>query len=190
MSETSGIMNFAVTPDAVRAAFGLAGVVHFPRYDAVRNHVDDRTALFLSCVGLPDCEWFMSKSGLREADSVDLTEWYRDKGGVPDECRDWLVLGLFAETTLALAPGSGTVHSIGDTEGRLVYAPIHRDVESLVYALTKFEILRRQLSGGSEGVEARVDSLRAEITGFDPLPFADGESQWNLAVEEVIDGIW
>ncbi|MEV8408608.1 SUKH-4 family immunity protein [Streptomyces niveus] len=190
MSETSGIMNFAVTPDAVRTAFGLAGVVHFPRYDAVRNHVDDRTALFLSCVGLPDCEWFMSKAGLRETDSVDLAEWYRDKGGVPDECRDWLVLGLFAETTLALAPGSGTVYSIGDAEGRLVYAPIHRDVESLVYALTKFENLRRQLSDDGEGVEARVDSLRAEITEFDPLPFADDESQWSLAVEEVIDGIW
>ncbi|WP_405850752.1 SUKH-4 family immunity protein [Streptomyces niveus] len=71
-----------------------------------------------------------------------------------------------------------------------MYAPIHRDVESLVYALTKFENLRRQLSGGSEGVGARVDRLRAEITEFDPLPFADDESQWNLAVEEVIDGIW
>ncbi|MFG2174451.1 SUKH-4 family immunity protein [Streptomyces niveus] len=183
-------MNFAVTPDAVRTAFGLSGVVHFPRYDAVRDHVDDRTALFLSCVGLPDSEWFMSRAGLSATDSIDLTAWYRDRGRVPDECRDWLVLGLFAETTLALAPGSGTVHSVGDGETHLVYAPIHRDVESLVYALTKFENLRRQLGRDSEGVEARVDGLRAEITEFDPLPFADDESQWNLALEEVVDGIW
>ncbi|MFC8824220.1 hypothetical protein ACFT9I_02560 [Streptomyces sp. NPDC057137] len=39
-------------------------------------------------------------------------------------------------------------------------------------------------------VEARVDALRAEISEFDPLPFADDESQWTLALEEVIDGIW
>ncbi|WP_405676089.1 SUKH-4 family immunity protein [Streptomyces sp. NBC_01511] len=183
-------MHFAVTPDEVLTAFGLSGVVYFPRYKAAHSHLDDRTALFLSSVGLPDAEWFMSKAGLTEADSINLAEWYSDKGGVPDECRDWLVLGLIAETTLALAPDSGTVHSLGDGETQLVYAPIHRDVESLVYTLTRFESVRRQLAYDTEDVEARMDALRTEISGFDPLPFEDGESQWNLALEEVIDGIW
>ncbi|MET9553271.1 SUKH-4 family immunity protein [Streptomyces sp. NPDC006645] len=75
--------------------------------------------LFLSTVGLPDTEWFMSKAGLGAADFIGLNEWYGNRGGVPDECRDWLVLGLFAETTLALGPDSGTVYSLGDGETRL-----------------------------------------------------------------------
>lgn len=184
-------MNFAVTPDEVLATFGLSGVVCFPRYNAAHHQVNERTTLFLSSVGLPDAEWFMSKAGLRAGDSINLAEWYSNRGKVPDECRNWLVLGLFAETTLALAPDSGTVYSLGDGETQLVYAPIHRDVESLVYTLTKFESLRQQLAADdTEDVEARLDALRAEISEFDPLPFEDDDSQWNLALEEVIDGIW
>lgn len=138
----------------------------------------------------------MSRAGLGADDSINLAEWYGTRGTVPEECRNWLVLGLFADTTLALAPDSGTVYSLGDGETQLVYAPIHRDVESLVHTLTKFERLRQELADDAEDaedaedVEARMDALRAEITEFDPLPFEDHESQWNLALEEVIDGIW
>lgn len=59
-----------------------------------------------------------------------------------------------------------------------------------MYALTKFEALRRQLENDDEETEERVDTLRGEITEFDPLPFADEDSQWHLAFEEAIDGIW
>lgn len=84
-------MTFAVTPDAVRSAFGLSGVVYFPRYDAVRQHVGDRTAHFLSSVGLPDTEWFMSKAGLRATDSVNLAEWYSEEvvDGIWWRSHDW-----------------------------------------------------------------------------------------------------
>ncbi|MFF8965901.1 hypothetical protein ACF1BK_24500 [Streptomyces globisporus] len=44
-------MKFAVTADDVRSVIGLSGVVHFPRYDAPHNRLDDRTALLLSAVG-------------------------------------------------------------------------------------------------------------------------------------------
>lgn len=109
---------------------------------------------------------------------------------MPKKCHDWLVLGMFADTTLALAPDTGTVYALGDGE-TLVYRAIHRDVESLVFALTKFQILQRELESGDGGdTEERVDALRAEITEFDPLPFQDQDSQWHLAFEEVIDGIW
>ncbi|MDX2407321.1 SUKH-4 family immunity protein [Streptomyces microflavus] len=183
-------MNFAVTADDVRSAFGLTGVVHFPRYNAPHNQLNDRTALFLSSIGLPDTEWFMSKASLRTDDPINLVSWYGARGTVPASCRHWLVLGLFADTTLALDPDQGTVYALGEGEEELVYHPIHRDVESLVYALTKFEALRRQLENDDEETEERVDALRGEITEFDPLPFADEDSQWHLAFEEVIDGIW
>ncbi|MFE6132056.1 SUKH-4 family immunity protein [Streptomyces sp. NPDC056437] len=184
-------MNFAMTPDEVRTAFGLKRVVYFPHCSAQHNQINDRAALLLSSVGLPDTEWFMSKASLRADDSINLIEWYGDKGTVPKECHDWPVLGMFAETTLALAPDTGTVYALGDGETHLVYTPLHRDVESLVYSLTKFQILQQELEDGDdEDTEQRVDALRAEITAFDPLPFQDEDSQWHLTFEEVIDGIW
>ncbi|MFJ2647915.1 SUKH-4 family immunity protein [Streptomyces sp. NPDC087420] len=153
--------------------------------------MDDRTALVLSSIGLPDTEWFMSKASLRADDSINLTQWYGDKGTVPKECADWLVLGMFADTTLALAPDTGTVYALGDGETELLYTPIHRDVESLVYALTKFQILQQELEDHDDAdAEDRIDTLRAEITEFDPLPFEDENSQWHVTFEEVIDGIW
>ncbi|MFD0118121.1 SUKH-4 family immunity protein [Streptomyces sp. NPDC058320] len=184
-------MNFAVTPDEVRTVFGLSGVVFFPRYNAVHNRMNDRTALLLSSVGLPDTEWFMSKASLSATDSVNVAQRYSNRGTVPKECHDWLVLGLFADTTVALAPDTGMVYALGDGEDELVYTPIHRDVESLTYALPKFAVLRQELENNDgDDLEERVDGLRAKISELDQLPFEDEDSQWNLAFEEVIDGIW
>ncbi|MFJ9110630.1 SUKH-4 family immunity protein [Streptomyces sp. NPDC102283] len=183
-------MNSLLTADDVRSVFGLTGVVHFPRYEAPHHRLDDRTALVLSTIGLPDTEWFMSRASLRADDLIDLVGWCGSRGAVPDSCRHWLVLGLFADTTLALDPDRGTVHALGEGVNGLLHKPIHRDVESLVYALTRFETLHRQLANDDEEAEGRVDALRAEITSVDPLPFADEDSPWHLALEEVVDGIW
>ncbi|MGW6405433.1 SUKH-4 family immunity protein [Streptomyces sp. NPDC055134] len=184
-------MSRAVSPDELVGAFGLSGVVYFPRYDAAQNRLNDTTALLLSSVGLPDTEWFMSKASLSPTDSINVAEWNSNWGTVPKECHDWLVLGLFADTTLALAPDTVIVYALGDGETQLAYTPIHHDVDSLVYALAKFETLRQELADANgEGVEERVDGLRAEISEFDPLPFEAEDYQRNLAFEEVIDGIW
>ncbi|MFB6665690.1 MULTISPECIES: SUKH-4 family immunity protein [unclassified Streptomyces] len=183
-------MKFVITADEVRSVFGLSGVVHFPRHDAPHNRLNDRTARLLSAVGLPDTAWFMSKASLRTDDVVDLVSWYGSRGAVPPACRRWLVLGLFAETTLALDPDEGAVYAIAEGEEEINYSPMHRDVESLVYALTKFEALLQELERDRERVGERVDALRGAITEFDPLAFADEESPWNLAFEEVIDGVW
>ncbi|MFH8253519.1 SUKH-4 family immunity protein [Streptomyces roseolus] len=184
-------MDFAVTADEVRDVFGLTGVVHFPHDSAPHGRLDRRTAHLLSTVGLPDTAWFLSKASLRADDRIDLPRWYAERGSVPEECRDWLVLALFADTTLALDPGSGTVHSLGDGPAGLAYSSLHRDVESLVYAVTAFETLLRDLSDGGRGAAARrADASRARITAHDPLPFAHPDSPWHLALEEVVDGIW
>ncbi|NGO75227.1 hypothetical protein G6045_05970 [Streptomyces sp. YC504] len=184
-------MNFVVSADEVRAAFGLTGVVYFPRYSSPHHQLNDRTAQLLSGIGLPDTEWFMSKASLRADDSINLRQWYADKGTVPKESHDWLVLAMFADTTLALAPETGTIYALGDSEQGLVCKPLHRDAESLVYALTQFQLLQQELEDSDdEDREERVDALRAHIIAFDPLPFEDEESQWHLTFEEFIDGIW
>ncbi|MEV6199600.1 SUKH-4 family immunity protein [Streptomyces sp. NPDC051771] len=191
----------SVTADEVRAVFGLTGVVHFPHDSALHDsaphghalhhRLDRRTAHLLSTVGLPDTEWFMSKASLRADDPVDVPRWYARWGAVPEECRGWLVLALFADTTLALDPASGTVHALGDGPTEMTHSPLHRDVESLVHALTAFETLRQDLPDDDrDAVSRRVDALRARITAHDPLPFAHEESPWHLVLEEVADGIW
>ncbi|MEU2503442.1 hypothetical protein ABZ621_01890 [Streptomyces sp. NPDC007863] len=38
--------------------------------------------------------------------------------------------------------------------------------------------------------DTTLDALRARITAHDPLPFANEESPWHLALEEVAGGIW
>ncbi|MGW6286951.1 SUKH-4 family immunity protein [Streptomyces sp. NPDC055107] len=183
-------MKSALTADDVRSVFGLTGVVHFPRYDAPHHRLDDRTAFVLSAIGLPDTPWFMARASLRADDFIDLAGRYGGRGPVPDSCRHWLVLGLLADTTLALDPDRGTVHALGDGVNGLVHHPIHRDAESLVYALTRFEALCRRPGNDDGAIEERVDALRADITSFDPLPFADEDSPWHLVLEEVVDGIW
>ncbi|WP_411097213.1 SUKH-4 family immunity protein [Streptomyces sp. 020-2-3H-GM] len=180
----------AATADRVRSVFGLTGVVLFPRHDAPHHGLDDRTALFLSRVGLPDTVWFMARASLRADDPVDLAGWYGGRGSVPARCRHWLVLALFADTTLALDPDDGAVYALAEGEEHLEYRPLHRDVASLVCALTAFEVLLGEREEDGGGVGERVDALREEITAFDALPFADEDSPWNLALEEVVDGIW
>ncbi|MFF7496884.1 hypothetical protein [Streptomyces rubiginosohelvolus] len=71
----------------------------------------------------------MSKASLRTDGPVDLVSWYGSRGAVPPACRHRLVLGLFAETTLALDPDEGIVHALADGEEEVNYSPIHRDVE-------------------------------------------------------------
>ncbi|MET9347576.1 SUKH-4 family immunity protein [Streptomyces termitum] len=85
--------------------------------------LDARTAHLLSTVGLPDTEWFMAKASLRADDHVDIPRWYRTRGTVPRECRDWLVLGMLAATALGLDPNSGTVYALGDGPTHMTYRP-------------------------------------------------------------------
>ena len=110
-------MSFAVSPDELLHTFGLTGVVHCPRYWASHNRLDTRTADFLSGVGLPDVDYFKSKAGVGQIESVSLAEWFGPADGVlPEECRTWLVLGHFTASVIALAPETGKVYAFGDGE--------------------------------------------------------------------------
>ena len=182
-------MEFAVTSDGMLETFGLAGVVFFLSYESEGNQLDRRTAEFLSRVGLPDNQYFMAKASVGQEESIRLESWFgSERGTLPQECREWLVLGHFVASLIALDPVSGKVYAFGEGEPLDAYEHLHRDVESLAYALYLFGKFEEE--GDEEEVEQRVERLRSRIEAFDPLPFADEQSQWNLIFEEVIDGIW
>ncbi|MGW7818598.1 SUKH-4 family immunity protein [Streptomyces puniciscabiei] len=184
-------MSFAASSHEVLESFGLTGVVYFPRYDSADNLLDERTALFLSQVGLPDTRWFKSKASVGQGESVSLADWFRPEDGVlPEECSGWLVLACFAASLLALDPKSGKVYAFGEGDPLESYTELHRDVESLVCSLQLFQQFLKQERGDDDELEARVDHLRSQISGFDAAPFNDDDSQWSLVLEEVLDGTW
>ncbi|MGQ4361722.1 SUKH-4 family immunity protein [Streptomyces sp. SAS_272] len=183
-------MSFAVTPDELLSTFGLSGVVHFPRYESPDNRLDTRTADFLSCVGLPHDETFKSKASVGQEESILLTEWFRPEDGtLPEECHSWLILGYFAASVIALDPPTGKVYAFGEGEPLNTYTHLHRDVESLVYALN---LLKRfdERERSDADIEEQAEQLRARIQDFDATPFEHDQSQWNLIIDEIIEGIW
>ncbi|MER5222105.1 SUKH-4 family immunity protein [Streptomyces flaveus] len=184
-------MSFAVTPDEILSTFGLSGVVYFPRYKSPDNQLDTRTADFLSQVGLPHDESFKSKASVGQDESILLTEWFRPKDGtLPEECHSWLVLGYFTASVIALDPHTGKVYAFGEGESLSVYTPLHRDVESLVHALNLFKKFDEHERDDDADIGEQVEQLRARIRAFDATPFEDNQSQWNLILDEVIEGIW
>ncbi|KOV28338.1 SUKH-4 family immunity protein [Streptomyces sp. XY152] len=183
-------MSFTVSADELLGAFGLTGVVYFPRHEEPDSRLDVRTADFLSRIGLPDDEYFKSKAGVGQEESIRLAEWFGPEGGpLPEECGSWLVLAHFAASLITLDPESGKVYAFGEGEPLDSYTQLHRDVESLAYALLLFKRFEEHARDDA-GIDEQVDRLRARIEAFDPLPFEDDQSQWNLVLDEVAEGIW
>ncbi|MGX1274887.1 SUKH-4 family immunity protein [Streptomyces phaeoluteigriseus] len=183
-------MSFAVTPDELRSTFGLSGVVYFPRYEVPDSQLDTRTTDFLSQVGLPHDETFKSQASIGQEESILLTEWFRPEDGpLPEECHSWLVLGYLAASVIALDPHTGKVYAFGEGEPLNAYTHLHRDTESLVYALNLFKKFDEQERDDAD-VEEQVEQLRAAVQDFDATPFEDDQSQWNLILDEVLEGIW
>ncbi|MFD7815788.1 SUKH-4 family immunity protein [Streptomyces sp. NPDC059785] len=184
-------MSFAVTPDELLRAFGPSGVVYFPRHASSDSRLDARTAQFLSQVGLPDEQYFMSKASVGSQESINLAAWFRAKDDtLPEQCRSWLVLAYFAASLIALDPESGKVYEFGEGEPLASYRQLHRDVESLVHVLHLFQAFTEHERDDDADIEQQVEQLRARIETFDALPFAYDRSQWNLVLDEVIEGIW
>lgn len=69
------------------------------------------------------------------------------------------------------------------------YVQLHRDVESLVYSLIEFRKLEVDHDNDA-GPEELATRFKQVVSAFDPTPFADEDSQWNLLLEELEHGIW
>ncbi|WP_314247034.1 SUKH-4 family immunity protein [Streptomyces kutzneri] len=184
-------MDFTVTPGELIDAYGLDRITYFPRQRA--TGVETRTAGFLSTVGLPESDVFASRMDVSdpygpEVDAITVGSRFDHYGlQCPEESRSWWSLGYLFTSLIALDPVSGTVYAF--PEGAIGYVELHRDVESLVFALVE---LRKVETDRGNGVAPEVLAARfREVVGtFDPTAFADGESQWSLAVEELEHGIW
>ncbi|MEV7167465.1 SUKH-4 family immunity protein [Streptomyces microflavus] len=183
-------VNFSVTPSQLVQAYGLGGIVYFPRSAAAS---DSRSAAFLSLVGLPHSEAFTAREDVEDLypagfDAITLGSRFDHYGmPCPAESRSWWMLGYLFTSLMALDPTSGKVYAF--PEGSDSYIPLHRDVESLVYALVEF---RKLEIGHDNDVDPEDLSARFKETvgAFDPTPFADEDSPWNLSLEELEHGIW
>lgn len=184
-------MDFTVTSEDLIDAYGLRRITYFPHQCAAA--VDARTADFLGSVGLPLSEVFSSRTDVEdrygpEVNAITLGRRFDHYGlRCPEESRSWWSLGYLFASLLALDPASGTVYAF--PEGAMGYVELHRDIESLVFALIE---LRKVENDRGNGVapEERAARFREVVGAFDPTPFTDGESQWNLALEEFEHGIW
>jgi len=183
-------VNFSVTPGQLVQAYGLGGIVYFPRSAAGS---DSRSAAFLSLVGLPHSEAFTAREDVEAPypdglDAITLGSRFDHYGmPCPAESRSWWMLGYLFTSLIALDPTSGKVYAF--PEGSDSHIPLHRDVESLVYALVAFRKLEIDHDNDvdPEDLSAR---FKETVGAFDPTPFADKNSQWNLSLEELGHGIW
>ncbi|MFD4177616.1 SUKH-4 family immunity protein [Streptomyces anulatus] len=184
-------VNFSVTQNQLVQAYGLDNVKYFPQ--SATAGVSSRSAIFLSLVGLPHSEVFTSREDLEDPypaalDAITLGSRF-DHHGIPcpAESRSWWTLGYLFTSLIALDPASGKVYAF--PEGSSGYLLLHRDVESLVYALIEFRKLEVDHDSDVDPEELSA-RFRETVGAFDSTPFADDESQWNRSLEELEHGIW
>ncbi|MET9378850.1 SUKH-4 family immunity protein [Streptomyces sp. NPDC002992] len=181
-------MSYAVTPDELIRQYGLSGVVYFPRYEH-QPRLDEKTARFLSSVGLPHSDQFMTRT---EGESIKLSDKFSDPekdGDLPAECSSWIEIGWFQYMTLALDPVDGKVYAFPEGTPLDEHEQLHRDVESLVYTLLAFEKFTTACSSGAD-LDTLETRFKDRINSFDPVPFRDEESQWSRIIEGVLEESW
>ncbi|WP_433573651.1 SUKH-4 family immunity protein [Streptomyces sp. CA-251247] len=184
-------VNFSVTPIQLMQAYGLQNIVYFPQSAVV--DFDERSANFLSTVGLPHSEAFTSREDVADPyptdlDAITLGSRFDHYGMTcPRESRSWWMLGYLFTSLVAVDPKSAKVYAF--PEGSSGYVELHRDVESLVYALIEFRKLEVEHDNDADPEELAA-RFKQVVGAFDPIPFADEESQWNLSLEELEHGMW
>lgn len=185
------IVTFSVTSIQLVRAYGLENIVYFPQ--SGHAEFDPRSANFLSSVGLPHSEVFASRENVEDPypaslDAITLGSRFDHYGmPCPAESRSWWMLGYLFTSLVAVDPKSGTIYAF--PEGATGYIELHRDVESLVYALIEFRKLEVDHDNDVDPEELSA-RFKQVVGAFDLTPFADEDSQWNLSLEELEHGIW
>uniref|UniRef100_A0AAU2VJQ7 SUKH-4 family immunity protein n=1 Tax=Streptomyces sp. NBC_00008 TaxID=2903610 RepID=A0AAU2VJQ7_9ACTN len=170
--------------------FGTQGIVLFPRDAHAVTAGESPSTQFLHEVGLPHDDVFLSRIDTTgpSQDSVLLgAALTQQERPCPPGAEKWLILGYFVDSLLVLDPASQQVFAF--PEGTDKYFPVHRDVESLVYALCalqEFHLAR----DSAHDKQALAEGLRSAIADFDGLPFTDPLSEWNIIYAEILEGTW
>ncbi|MFJ2672764.1 SUKH-4 family immunity protein [Streptomyces sp. NPDC087525] len=179
-------MRHAITSEELIGRYGITGVVYFPRYET-DVYLHEKTASFLSSVGLPHDEQFMTRA---EGTPILLSEKYaHHEEGLPSQCENWLELGWFSYMVIALDPADGKVYAFPEGEPLDAYVQLHRDVESLVYTLLAFQKFADACRSGAD-LDQLESHFKEQINSFDPIPFAAEEPEWTRIIEEILEESW
>ncbi|MEV6652042.1 SUKH-4 family immunity protein [Streptomyces sp. NPDC051219] len=183
-------MSYAINTEDIIRLFGLQGVVLFPRETKPVDPGTSSSVEFLQDVGLPHDDLFLSRidTTAPDKDPVRLAERFAARQRpCPPGAENWLALGYFLDSLLAFDPASARVYAFPDGTDR--HLLMHRNVESLVYALCALQEFHAERDS-TEDEEALAQAMRAQIEEFDALPFVDPISEWNIIYEEIIQGEW
>ncbi|WP_326611133.1 SUKH-4 family immunity protein [Streptomyces scopuliridis] len=179
-------MRHAIMPEELIRRYGITGVVYFPRYETGADF-HEMTASFLSSVGLPHDEQFMTRA---EGESILLSEKYAHHDEeLPSQCESWLDLGWFQYMVIALDPADGKVYAFPEGDPLDSYVQLHRDVESLVYTLLAFQEFADACRSGAD-LDQLETQFKTKINSFDPIPFAADDSEWMRIIEEILEESW
>ncbi len=183
-------LRFSITHDELVAVFGAECVSRSDRREAEEFEFSGPTLEFLCTVGLPS----MPKAEVAAPggecllwDPDEARENGREQHG---ETRGWVVLGNMPGSTLALDPVTGVVH--GSHDDFETHMPLHSDVSSLAYTIhaVKRSLPEIAVAAGQGERDEIIDGLQRFIAERDPLPFADEDSEWNGAFDEIVMGMW
>ncbi|MFC9606287.1 SUKH-4 family immunity protein [Streptomyces niveus] len=170
--------------------FGTDRVERSVREDAEALGFTGATLDFLCSTGIPSTLKAEVGAPGKESSLRAFAEMSREQWTVPEESRNWIVLGNLTATTVTLDTATGTV--FGFYEGFEDPIALHADVSSLAYTIyaVKRALPRIASLNTFDERDAVIQSVRHEITILDPLPFAHEDGEWNAAIEEIAMGMW
>lgn len=183
-------LTFDLSYDELVGCFGQDRVERSVRDDAEALGFTGPTLDFLCSTGVPSTLKAEIGAPGKEISLRAFDEMSRDQWTVPEESKNWIILGNLTATTVTLDTTSGTV--FGFYEGFEDPVALHTDVSSLAYTLYSVKRALPEIAALSTFDERNtvIQSIRQEIDARDPLPFAHEDGEWNAAVEEIAMGMW
>ncbi|MEV0777228.1 SUKH-4 family immunity protein [Streptomyces sp. NPDC050428] len=183
-------LTFDLAYDDLVDCFGTDHVERSVREDAEALGFTGPTLDFLCSTGIPSTLKAEVGAPGKEINLRAFDEMPREQWTVPDESRNWIILGNLTATTVTLDTATGTV--FGFYEGSEEPVALHADVSSLAYTLYAVKRALPHIAGLGTFDERNtiIQSVRQEITACDPLPFAHEDGELNAAIEEIAMGMW
>lgn len=184
-----GALKFDLTQDELVSWFGADNVERSVREEAERLGFTGDTLEFLCDVGIPSTpKAEVSAPGgdvdLRASAGMPDSQW-----NVPEEARNWIILGNLTATTIALDAVTG--HVYGFFEGAEDPVALHAGTSSLVYTVYAVQRALPEIAAQNsfDSRNAVVERVRRDVERRDPLPFSE-DSEWVPSFEEIAMGMW